>query len=359
MNAQPTSYWLSNLTRRRFLRAAGLTLAGAGAGVLFGCGGDDDKQATASTPTPLPPPETANIRLSFAACDGPCMVSEHFLQEEGFQEVQLLAGASAASLTSDRADIAMQFVTSLAGHIEAGVQVVAIGALHPGCTEIWAPRTVATLKDMRGRTVVVRTKAIDEMNFQYPYLAIALKHAGLDPADVNFIVQPEADLTRQFIEGNSDLLQLATTGAIAFRANPQNQGHLVHDQAMEKPWSEHQCCLITTTKAWLQAHPVAAKRALRALYRAADSLPKDRAEAAKAATDKGLFGGPASAELVRGAMSMLEFEWRKYDVADSLRFHGKLLNDVGLVKMPSDEVVAKGTELRYTKELAAELKRPS
>jgi len=143
---------------------------------------------------------------------------------------------------------------------------------------------------------------------------------------------------------------------LRFKTNPANKGIVVLDQAMELPWSQQNCCSLTTTTAWLRANPVAAKRALRAIYRAADSLPKDRADAAKVATDKGLFGGANNVQLVRGAANMVPYEWRKYDVAESMRFHAKLLNTVGLLMLTPDEAVTKATELRFAKELATELK---
>jgi NitT/TauT family transport system substrate-binding protein len=240
----------------------------------------------------------------------------------------------------------------LAVAVEAGAPAVLIGAVHPGCSEFWASPSVATLKDIRGRTVAVNEKGV---NSPYSYLAIALKHAGVDPSEVNFVVEPDADLARLFLDGKSDLLFRATTAAVGFKTNPENKGHVVLDQAMEKPWSEQQCCVIATSRDWLQANPIAAKRALRAIYGAADSLPKDRVEAAKTATDKGLFGGSAQIEAVRGAVNMVDYDWRKYDLAESVRFHAKLLNAVNLLKLTPEEV-AKGSDLRFSKELAGELK---
>jgi NitT/TauT family transport system substrate-binding protein len=354
---QDESYWQrfygNRISRRRALAATGGLIAGLGGLALAGCGDEDSPQLT---PTPEPPPETTAIRLSLAVCDAPFMICEPYLREEGFTDIQLTAGAAVAQITEGRSDIATGlFVTDLAAAIEAGSPIVAIGSVHPGCSEMWASPSVATLKDLRGHTVVVRAKSANFL--PYTYMAIALKNAGVDPSEVNFVVKSDADLTRQFLDGRSDLLFLATTAAVAFRTNPENKGHLVLDQAMEAPWSEQQCCVVTTSRDWLQANPIAAKRALRAVYRASDSLPKDRLEAAKLVTDKGMFMGPANVELVRGAVNMVDYEWRKHDLAESLRFHGRLMNQVDLLKLTPEETIAKGTDLRFTKDLVAELKR--
>jgi NitT/TauT family transport system substrate-binding protein len=309
----------------------------------------------APSPSPMPPPETKTIRIALGACDAPQMISERYLQEEGFADIQLTDAGGLAALTGAKADLASLFVPALATAVDSGKAVVGLGGLHTGCAEMWAPQGVATLKDLRGHTVVVNAKTPD--NLAYSMMAIALKNVGVDPSEVTFVVQADADLTKSFLDGKSDLLFLATTGAFAFGTNPANKGHLVLEQAMDAPWSQQDCCVITTTTDWLKANPIAAKRALRAIYRAADTLPKDRADAAKVATDKGLFGGSKNVELVRGAANMVPYDWRTYDVAASMRFHAQLLNAVSLIKFTPDEAVTKATDLRFAKELAVEIKR--
>jgi hypothetical protein len=96
---------------------------------------------------------------------------------------------------------------------------------------------------------------------------------------------------------------------------------------------------------------------MRAIYKAADSLHSDRAAAAKVATDKGLFGGAKNVDLVTGAANMVPYDWRKYDLAESMRFHAGLLNSVGLVKLTADDAAGRAIDPRLQKELTAELKR--
>jgi NitT/TauT family transport system substrate-binding protein len=345
--------WLP-LGRREFIRLG----LGAVAAITVG-----DALASCVSPvthmassTPLPPPETKTIRLNFSPCDAPLMASEPYLRDEGFTDVQFSdISPQLASLTNGKADIAVPFLATLAAAVDSGKPFIGFGSLHPGCVELWAPQSVAALTDIRGHTVVVNSET---PNFiANIFIFLALKNAGIDPSEVNFAVQPNADLTQLFLEGKSDLLFQWGTGAVAFHANPANKGHVVLDQTMDAPWSHEDCCVITTTKEWLHANPVAARRALRAIYRAADRLPKDRADAAKIATDSGLFGGTKNVELVRGAANMAPYDWRKYDLADSMRFHAKLMNSVSLIKLTADDVVAKAIDTRIANELAIELKR--
>jgi ABC-type nitrate/sulfonate/bicarbonate transport system substrate-binding protein len=342
------------LGRREFIRLGFGVVAAISVGdVLASCASAVTHVASS---TPLPPPETKTIRLNFSTCDAPLMASEPYLRQEGFTDVQFSdISPQLVSLTTGKADIAVPFVASLAAAVDSGKPFIGFGPLHPGCVELWAPQSVSTLADLRGHTVVVNSKIPNFIANSFMFLA--LKNAGIDPSEVNFVVQPNADLTELFLEGKSDLLFQWGTGAVAFRANPANMGHIVLDQAMDATWSHEDCCVMTTSTDWLRANPIAAKRVLRAIYHAADSLPIDRLDAAKTATDKGLFGGAKNVQLVRGAANMVPYAWRKYDLSQSMLFHAQLMDSVGLLKLSPDEAVARAIDPRIAKELATELKR--
>lgn len=339
---------LERIGRRELLRrgaALGAVLVSIDA--LAACGGSPAAtiaSATASprpspTPTALPAPETTTIRIAAGACDAPVMAAERFLREDGFTDVQLSDAAQIATLTNGKADLGTVFVTQHAAAVDSGNAVVALAGLHPGCAEIWAAPSVSSLAGLRGHTVAVPAKTAD--NIAYSMFSIALKNAGVDPRDVNIAI--DTDPMKAFLEGRSDAVFVAATAAVALHGNPANKGHLILDQAMEKPWSEQDCCILVANADWMRANPVAAKRAVRAILRAADSLGKDRGDAARLATDKGLFGGAKNYEAVRAAANMVPLDWRALDLARSLRFHAGLMGQAALVRASADEIVSKGT----------------
>ena len=353
------------LTRRVLIRRGfGFAATISAGSLLAGCSAAAPdvlaSAAVAATPipslTPLPPPETATIRLTAAPCCSPLFAAERFLRDEGFTDVQISDAGAIAALTSGKADMGQVFATGVVSALDSGKAVIGLAGVHAGCVEVWAPASVSSLKDLKGHTVVVKSRAVDDNS--YSYLAIALKQAGVDVASVNWVVQSDADLTKAFLDGKSDALTLLTTNAFAFHSNTANKGHLVFDQAMEDPWSGLDCCIITTTPEWLRANPIAARRALRAIYRAADSLPNDRADAAKLATDKGLFGGAKNVEIVRGAANMVSLDWRKLDAAKSIRFHAELLGAVGLAKIAPDVAVSSGLDMKTFAAVRTDLPNP-
>jgi ABC-type nitrate/sulfonate/bicarbonate transport system substrate-binding protein len=299
---------------------------------------------------PLPPPETTTIRLGTLPCDHPVMAAEPFLQQEGFTRPEILGGAQ---LASGRVDIDVAFtVFDIALLLEAGQHPVVLAPLHPGCVEIWAQPGIQALQDLRGRTVVVTARTL--ANTGYSNFAIVLKQAGVDPAQVNWVVQPDANPVALFLAGRNDAVRVATVAAAALRSNPANRGHVIHNQLMDRPWSQMSCCFLIARQDWVRANPVAAERAVRAVLRAADAQTASRADAVKRVTDRGLFGGPANFDNVLYAASMVPANWRDLDPEQSLRFYAQLLVDVGLLRLSVDDIV-RTLDLTILGELKAEL----
>ena len=197
------------ITRREVLRrgtalAAGLMVVP----LLEACGQAAAPASTvtaAPTPTPLPAPETTTFRIQCASCDAPIMAAERYLRDEGFTDVQITDTGGAAALASGKLDMTIFFPPSIANAVQSGTKLVALGGIHPGCVEIWAPQSVPALTDLRGKTVVVRSKALSELG--YSYLALVLKQAGVDPTAVNFVVQADADPVKLYLEGKNDAVR--------------------------------------------------------------------------------------------------------------------------------------------------------
>jgi NitT/TauT family transport system substrate-binding protein len=350
------------VTRREVLRRGMGAAAALTAGPFLASCAPAAVSAPTATPTvPVPtasptlaPPETTSIRLAAGACDSAIFGAERYLREEGFTDIQFTDVATATAITAGNAHIGNAFPQSFFNSVESGPKVVSLGGLHPGCNEIWAQPGIASVKDLKGRTITVTSKALG--NLPYTWMAMALKQAGVDPKDVNFVVQADADLLKLYLDGKSDAVYVATTAVAALKANPANKGKVIFSQVMDEPWKSNNCCFIVASEPWYRANPIAAKRAMRAIYRTADTLPADRADAAKLATDKGLFGGAPALANVREAANMVPLDWRTYDLEKAVRFYAPLLTDVGVLKATTDDLL-KGIDLTIFKALSTELKK--
>jgi NitT/TauT family transport system substrate-binding protein len=341
------------VTRRTVLRRGVATAAAITAGpFLAAC-------APASTPSPTPtatlgPPETTSIKLTAAPCDSAIFGAERYLRDEGFTDVQITDMATPAAIAAGGSNLGNAFPQAFFNSVESGPKVVSLGGLHPGCVEIWAQPGIASVKDLKGRSITVTGKSLG--NLAYSYVAMVLKQAGVDPKDVNFVVQADANPLQLYLDGKSDAVFVATTGVPALMKNPANKGHVIHSQVMDEPWKSTNCCFIIASEQWYGANPIAAKRAMRAIYRTADALPANRGDAAKLATDKNLFGGAAALANVTEAANMVPLEWRAYDLEKAVRFYAPLLTDVGVLKASTGDIL-KAVDIKIYKELSTELKK--
>src|SRR5437868_1833987 len=226
---------------------------------------------SSSAPAPtatLPPPETTTIRLTAGACDSAIFGAERFLRDEGFTDIGISDANTFTAIAAGNAHIGNAFPPPFFNAVESGPRVVSLGGLHTGCVELWAQPGIASVKELKGHSITVTAKTLN--NLQYSYTSIVLKQAGIDPKDVNFVVQADANPTQLFFDGKSDMVFVATTGIPALMNNPANKGHVIHSQVMDEPWKSANCCFIVASEPWYRANPIAAKRAMRAIYRTAD-----------------------------------------------------------------------------------------
>jgi NitT/TauT family transport system substrate-binding protein len=64
-------------------------------------------------------------------------------------------------------------------------------------------------------------------------------------------------------------------------------GHVVVNSAVDRPWSQYFCCMVTGNREFVRTHPVATKRALRAIVKSADICALEPERAARFIVDKG------------------------------------------------------------------------
>ena len=65
-------------------------------------------------------------------------------------------------------------------------------------------------------------------------------------------------------------------------------GHVLVNTTTDPPWSQYFCCLVASTKDFVRQHPVATKRALRAIVKGADLCALDPKRVARLIADRGL-----------------------------------------------------------------------
>jgi NitT/TauT family transport system substrate-binding protein len=134
----------------------------------------------------------------------------------------------------------------------------------------------------------------------------------------------------------------------------QQIGHVVVSSSSDRPWSQYFCCLMVGNREFVRRHPVATKRALRAIVKAADVCAREPAGVARFLVDKGYA---EHYDYAFEALKEIPYDkWREYNPEDTLRFYALRLHEVGMLKSSPQKLIAQGTDWRFLNELKKELK---
>ncbi|MGH8672911.1 MAG: ABC transporter substrate-binding protein [Burkholderiales bacterium] len=131
-------------------------------------------------------------------------------------------------------------------------------------------------------------------------------------------------------------------------------GHVIVNSSVDKPWSQYFCCMATGNREFVRKHPVASKRALRAILKATDICALEPERAGRVLVEKKYTTRYDYA--LQTMKDVVYDKWRVYDPADTLRFYALRLHEAGMIKSSPNAILAKGTDWRFLNELKKELK---
>jgi NitT/TauT family transport system substrate-binding protein len=112
--------------------------------------------------------------------------------------------------------------------------------------------------------------------------------------------------------------------------------------------------MVVGNREFARDYPVATKRVLRALLKANDICAAEPARAARQLLDRGFVDRYDSA--FQTLTEVPYPSWRELDPADSLRFFGLRLHEIGMIKSSPNKIIAGGTDWRFLNEIKRELK---
>ena len=124
--------------------------------------------------------------------------------------------------------------------------------------------------------------------------------------------------------------------------------------AADRPWSHYFCCTVFGNRDFVRDNPVATKRFLRALLKAADLCATEPEMAAQRLVD---LGFTERYDHAFQTLTELPYNvWREFDPEDSMRFYALRLHEVGMIQSSPNALLAAGTDWRFLNELKSELK---
>lgn len=342
-------------SRREFV--AGAALAGTAALVglrLPGLTGYPHLVGQTATAAEAPP-ETTTIRItqSPVICIAPQYLAENFLRQEGFTDVQYVTPkppVTPPAVASGKADIAMGAAPAWAAQADQDDNFVLLAGVHTGCYELFGTESIRSIRDLKGKTVAVP----GALGGHHLIAAAMAAYVGLDPRkDIRWVVhRTSAQSIELLAQGKIDAY-------IGWPPDPQELrarkiGHVLVNMMRDPPWSQYFCCIVGVNRDFYKNYPVATKRALRAILKAADVCAREPERVARFLVDKGYT---SRFDYALQALKELPYEtWRTYDPEDSVRFYALRLQEAGMIKSSPQRIIARNTDWRLLKELKTELK---
>ena len=323
-------------TRRRFLTT--MVLAGA-AGIALPRRGRADEPAL----------ETTTVRLGKLPiiCFAPQYVCEALLRAEGFTDIRYVdttPQTQQEDLGRGKLDIMSALAHAHALAIDRGLPITVVTGVHAGCYELFAHGGIRSIADLKGKRVG---------GFDTRLLWLMAAYVGLDPKnDLDLIDHPAAKPLELFAEGKLDAYLSAPPEAQEL--NARKTGHVILRTAVDKPWSQYFCCMLAANREYTARYPVATKRVIRTVLKAADLCAANPELAARQIVEGGFsenydYALQTLTENPYGA-------WREYDAEDTMRFYALRLHDLGAIKNTPQQIIANGTNWRFLNEVKRELK---
>ena len=302
-----------------------------------------------------PPPETTSLKLALspAVCFAPQFVAKELLRSEGFTDVQYVRadGGPYRALAEGRADFNIGLAGQFVIRIDAGDPILVLAGTHVGCFELFATPDVSSVKGLRGKIV-----AVPSMESSHHIVVMSLvAYVGLDPQkDISFVTPSTDEAIRLLAEGKIHAM-------MGFPPEPQRLralkvGHVIWNMTTDRPWSQYFCCMLGANREFVRGHPVATRRAVRAILKANDLCATDPEQVGRLYVESG-FVAASHRDFVVQAMRELPYaRWRDYDAEDTVRFQSLRLREAGLIRSGPAKIIAQGTDWRFINQLKKELK---
>jgi len=327
-------------TRRRFLCSAAFA---GGASILPSLGARGADQS----------PETTTIKLGKASaiCTMPQMIPQQLLEVEGFTDIRFVDETPKATeqLARGEMDLMVNYASNFILALDKGEASTLLAGVHVGCFVLFGHEEIHGIAGLKGKTVGVPGFGTGPDLL----LTVMAAEVGLDPKkDLRWIADPAEKPKDLFIEGKIDAF-------LGFPPEPQELrakqiGRVIFDTAVDRPWSQYFCCMLAGNREFIRRHPVATKRAMRAILKATDLCASEPARAARLLVDGGFT--PSYDYALQTLKDVPYDRWREYDAEDTIRFYALRMRDAGFIKSTPQKIITENTDWRFLDELKRDLK---
>jgi NitT/TauT family transport system substrate-binding protein len=328
-------------TRRGFLTSASMALGA----MLLGA-------PPVAAEEPL---ETTSLRLikSSSICAAPQYVAEELLRAEGFTDIRFIAGKSSEvidAVARNRADFNMHYGSGWVSAIDDGAPVTILAGVHVGCFALFVQNGIDRVVDLKSKSIAFSG---GPGSSQQLFAEIIVARVGLDPArDIRWVAASSPTPVDLFADGKVDAF-LGVPPQVQ-EAQTRRLGQGLVNSSVDEPWSQYFCCMWAGNRDFVRAHPVATKRALRAILKAGDLCTSDPAGWRSALSMAALR--PRATNMCGRHCGAFIRQMARIRRRGTVRFYALRLHEIGMVKSTPQKIIADGTDWRFLNALKRELK---
>ena len=170
------------------------------------------------------------------------------MRAEGFTDVRYVEGDRSVDqsewIARGETDFSVNFSPNQIASIDAGVPIKVLTGLHSGM-----PRTDRQREhpQRHGSAGQEGGRGWSSINSRHVWLTLMAAYVGLDPVnDIQWVLTEDANPTELFVEGKIDAFLGTPPQPQELRA--KKIGHTILNNAVDRPWSQYFCCMISATR---------------------------------------------------------------------------------------------------------------
>jgi NitT/TauT family transport system substrate-binding protein len=264
--------------------------------------------------------------------------------------VPLLPGTTQTDgIAHGKVDFGLNYAVRKTAGIDRGVAMKVLAGIHVGCFELFVNRPMRGVADLAGKKVGIPALG----GAEHLFLSVIAANVGIRPeAQIDWVTSGTVRSKQLFIDDKIDAF-------LGFPPEPQELrargiGRVVVNSAVDRPWSQYFCCMLAGSTDYVENYPVATKRVVRAILKAADLCASEPARAARLLIDGGFT--PRYDYALQALQDVPYDKWSEYDAEDAMRFWALRLDEVGFLKSSPQKIIAEASDWRFLNELKRELK---
>jgi NitT/TauT family transport system substrate-binding protein len=230
--------------------------------------------------------ETTTVRFGKlpVICFAPQYVCEELLRAEGFTDIRYVDSRPDSmeypqDLGHGKYDFATSLIPAHTTAISAGVPITILAGVHAGCNELFGHDGIRGIADLKGKRV--GTSAASDL------IQMMAAYVGLDPKkDLTIVIDSTGKALDDFAQGKLDAYMGLPPEPQILHARGFRQP--IVRTAVDPPWSQYFCCALAANREFVAKYPVATKRVVRAILKAADLCASEPERAARHLVDGGV-----------------------------------------------------------------------